>query len=87
MASLFYFIEIGKLQNVINGKHYNNAMRIYKILYFAITRSRIQSFEDWLRNEGCEKLMEDFCISKELNVFLEEVSINNNEKKKFNAAF
>ena len=67
---------------MINDKHYNNAMRIYdKILYFAITRWRIQSFEDWLRNEGCEKLMEDFCISKELNVFLEEVSINNNAKK------
>ena len=81
MASLFYFIKKGKLQNVINDKHYNNAMRIYdKILYFAITRWRIQSFEDWLRNEDYEKLMEDFCISKELNDFLEEVSINNNVK-------
>ena len=80
MASLFYFIEIGKLQNVINGKHYNNAMRIYKILYFAITRWRIQSFEDWLKNEDREKLMEGFCISKELNDFLEEESINNNIK-------
>ena len=65
---------------MIDGKHYNNAMRIYKILYFAITRWRIQSFEDWLRNEDYEKLMEDFCISKELNDFLEEVSINNNVK-------
>ena len=65
---------------MIDGKHYNNAMRIYKILYFAITRWRIQSFEDWLRNEDYEKLMEDFCISKELNNFLEEVSINNNVK-------
>ena len=80
MASLFHFIEKGKLQNVINGKHYNNAMRIYKILYFAITPWRIQNFEDWLRNEDCEKLMEDFCISKELNGFLEEVSINSNVK-------
>ena len=80
MASLFHFTEKGKLQNVINGKHYNNSMRIYKILYFAITRWRIQSFEDWLRNEDYEKLMEDFCISKELNDFLEEVSINNNVK-------
>ena len=53
-------------------------MRIYKIFYFAITRWHIQSFEDWSRNEDCEKLMEDFCISKELNDFLEEVSINNN---------
>ena len=78
MISLFYFIEKGKLQNVINGKHYNNAMRIYKILYFAITRWRI--FQDWLRNECYEKLMEDFCISKELNDFLEEVSIINNVK-------
>ena len=65
---------------MIDGKHYNNAMRIYKILYFAITRWRIQSFEDWLRNEDYEKLMEDFCISKELNDFLEEVSIINNVK-------
>ena len=80
MASLFYFVEKGKLQNVINGKHYNNAMRICKILYFAITRWRIQSFEDWLRNEYYEKLMENFCISKELNDFLEEVSIINNVK-------
>ena len=77
MASLFYFIEKGQLQNVINGKHYNNAMRIYKILYLAITRWCIQSFEDWLWNEDCEKLMEDFCISKKLNDFLEELSINN----------
>ena len=81
MASLFYFIKKGKLQNVINGKHYNNAMGSYnKILYFAITRWRIQSFEDWLRNEDYEKLMEDFFVSKELNDFLEEVSINNNVK-------
>ena len=65
---------------MINGKHYNNAMRIYKNLYFAITRWRIQSFEDWLRNEDCEKIMEDFYISKELNEFLEEVSINSNVK-------
>ena len=63
---------------MIDGKHYNNAMRIYKILYFAITRWRIQSFEDWLKNEDREKLMEDFCISKELNDFLEEESINKN---------
>ena len=61
MASLFYFIEKSKLQNVINGKHYNNAMRIYKTLYFAI------SFEDCLGNEDCEKFMEDFYISKESN--------------------
>ena len=61
-------------------------MRIYKILYFAITRWRIQSFEDWLKNEDREKLMEDFCISKELNDFLEEESINNNINF-FNVAF
>ena len=67
MASLFYFIEKSKLQNVINGKHYNNAMRIYKTLYFAITLWRIQSFEDCLGNEDCEKFMEDFYISKETN--------------------
>ena len=67
MAILFYFIENGKLQNVINGKHYNNAMGIYKIFYFAITCWRIQSFEDCLRNEDCEKFMEDFYISKEFN--------------------
>ena len=71
---------------MIDGKHYNNAMRIYKILYFAITRWRIQSFEDWLKNEDLEKLMEDFCISKELNDFLEEESINNNINF-FNVAF
>ena len=53
-------------------------MRIYKILYFAITRWLIQSFEDWLRNEDCEKLMEDFSISKELNDFLEELTIDKN---------
>ena len=86
MASLFYFSEKDKLQNVINGKHYNNSMRIYKILYFAITRWRIQSFEDWLKNEDREKLMEDFCISKELNDFLEEESINNTINF-FNVAF
>ena len=61
-------------------------MRIYKILYFAITRWRIQSFEDWLKNEDREKLMEDFCISKELNDFLEEESINNTINF-FNVAF
>ena len=66
---------------MINGKHYNNAMRIYEILYFAITRWRIQSFEDWWRNEDCKKLVEAFCISKKLNDFLEDVSINNNVKK------
>ena len=71
---------------MIDGKHYNNAMRIYKILYFAITRWRIQSFEDWLKNEDREKLMEDFCISKELNDFLEEESINNTINF-FNVAF
>ena len=86
MASLFYFTEKGKLQNVINGKHYNNSIRIYKILYFAITRWCIQSFEDWLKNEDREKLMEDFCISKELNDFLEEESINNTINF-FNIAF
>ena len=67
MTSLFYFTEKSKLQNVINGKHYNNAMRIYKILYSTITCWCIQILQDCLGNEDCEKLIEGFCISKELN--------------------
>ena len=36
-------------QQVLKGKHYNNAMRVHMYVAEAITRIRLDAFEDWLK--------------------------------------
>ena len=36
-------------QQVLKGKHYNNAMRVHTYVAEAITRLKVDAFEDWLK--------------------------------------
>ncbi len=62
------------MEKLLNGKHYNNCMRIYKYIFDALMRLKLQTFEDWL-SERSEKQSFDSCLaSKEMQDLLNEVS-------------
>ena len=63
------------MERMLNGKHYNNATRVLKTLYDALTRCRTKQFRIWMleKNNDLRKLTE----SREFQSCLHEV------KKKF----
>ncbi len=38
----------GSVDKLLRGKHYNNCMRVYNYLFEALTRQKIESFQQWL---------------------------------------
>ena len=42
----------GRVEQVLRGKHYNNAMFAYLCLYASLYRRKINAFEKWLTMKG-----------------------------------
>ena len=40
----------GSVEQVIKGKHYNNAMRVHHVVSEALTRKKMESFTEWLND-------------------------------------
>ena len=55
----------GSVERMLNGKHYNNATRVLKTLYDALTRCRTKQFRFWLlgKNNDLRKLTESRGVS------------------------
>eukprot|EP00794_Sanderia_malayensis_P013591 gene13591-14999_t len=61
----------------LHGKHYNNCMRIYKYLFDALTRLKIDRFEDWMAKEEEFQSLQLFASSNELEHFIDDISSKN----------
>ena len=51
-------IAEGSVDSVFNGKHYNRAVRLHKIIYEAIARLLVEDFEHSLNGNAIEMLNE-----------------------------
>ena len=64
-------------EQVIKGKHYNNAMRIHFYVAEAITRIKLDAFQDWLRSNGKYHVYDTAINSEEIKVLeLSRNSVN-----------
>ena len=55
-------------EQLLKGKHYNNAMRIHHYVAEAITRLKLDAFQDWLRSNGKYHVYESAVHTDEINV-------------------
>ena len=62
-------IAEGSVDSVLNGKHYNQAVRLHKIIYEAIARLPVEDFEHSLSENAIEMLNEQ-------KVQLEQLKLN-----------
>ena len=56
----------GSVDQVMKGKHYNNAMRIHHAFVEAFTRKKIESFIEWLKQNKTITVLNNFMSSKVL---------------------
>ena len=54
-------------EKLLKGKHYNNAMRIHHYVAEAITRIKLDAFQDWLRSNGKYQVYESAVHADEIN--------------------
>lgn len=64
----------GYVEQVINGKHYNNAMRIHHSVAEAFTRRKIDGFTKWLTSRGNINELRELLSSEELKLLQKEPS-------------
>ena len=60
----------GTVEQVMKGKHYNNAMRVHYAVAEAITRKKIESFIEWLKKAKKIKHFDKFMSSQQIKMLL-----------------
>ena len=60
------------VDQIMNGKHFNNAIRIHYAVAEALTRKKIDSFIEWLKKRNDSNILETFMSSKELKKLQQE---------------
>ena len=69
-------ISEGSINAVLEGRHYNRAIRAHKICYEALSRLLKDKFEEWLPSEH-RQLHHDFLdLLKTLNSDINQESVN-----------
>ena len=58
----------GTVEEIMNGKQYNNAMRTHHVVAEALTRKKIDAFTKWLIGNGDIDNLHDFIFSNEFKV-------------------
>ena len=74
-------IVIGSVERVLKGKQYNKGVRALIIIYEALQRLNLKTFERWLRKVNKEDALVDYLESTEILQL-----INNTKKTSFDAA-
>ena len=69
--SIFLLGE-GSVERMLTGKHYNNATRVLKYVYDAISRCRIDQFDSWLTQRGFD--LQDFTSNDKFQTCFSAVS-------------
>lgn len=62
----------GRVEQILRGKHYNNAMFAHLCVYESLFRQKITAFENWLTIKEKYQLFRDICESNEVNQLLRE---------------
>ena len=57
---------------IMNGKHFSNAMKIHHAVVEALTRKKKDSFIEWLKKRSHNNILQTFMSSKELKKLQEE---------------
>ena len=60
------------VDQIMNGKHFNNDMKIHHAVAEALTRKKNDSFIEWLKKRNDSNILETFMSSKELKRLQEE---------------
>ena len=55
-------------EQLFKGKHYNNAIRIHHYVAEAITRLKLDAFQDWLQSNGKDQVYESAVNATEVKV-------------------
>ena len=55
-------------EQLFKGKHYNNAIRIHHYMAEAITRLKLDAFQDWLQSNGKDQVYESAVNATEVKV-------------------
>ena len=69
----------GSVERMMNGKHYNNGIRVLKYLYDVMSRLKFEVFDDWLLENGHQRL-ESLLESYGMILSTEEVSFETFKK-------
>ena len=62
----------GSVNAVLGGKHYNRGLRVFKTIYEAMFRLKIESFENWMQENGNYNIVAEFLESRELMKLVEK---------------
>ena len=65
------------VDSVQNGKQYNRTMRVFKIVYEALQRLKVDAFEHWLSAKGKFQILSSFKASPELRDLIKECTSQN----------
>ena len=66
-------------EQLLKGKHYNNAIRIHHYVAEAITRLKLDAFQDWLQSNGQYQVYESAVNADEVKIL--DVSRNSDIMK------
>ena len=62
----------GRVEQVLRGQHYNNAMFVHLCFYESLYRLKINAFENWLTMKGKYQVFEEFAESNNVSDFITE---------------
>ena len=62
------------MEKVLQGKHYNKCMRVLKYVFDALTRLKLQSFENWLIKQDSNDILERLSESEEMQTAIYDLS-------------
>ena len=62
----------GRVEQVLRGQHYNNAMFVHLCFYERLYRLKINPFENWLTMKGKYQVSEEFAESNDVSDFITE---------------
>ncbi|MEM7298198.1 MAG: hypothetical protein AAF391_08035 [Bacteroidota bacterium] len=62
----------GSVNAVLGGKHYNRGLRVFKTIYEALFRLKMEAFENWMQENGNYHIVAEFLESNELMKFVEK---------------
>ena len=67
----------GRVEQVLRGKHYNNAMFTNLCVYESFYRLQISAFENWLTMKGKNQSFRDFAESNDVSDLIRDQSKEN----------